>query len=56
MAQPKIFVRHSHNDDAFTGKLVNDLRQAGANATRLSSYNGGEQCSRSQRMTRSLTK
>ena len=32
MAQPKIFVSHSHKDDAFTERLVEDLRQAGADA------------------------
>jgi hypothetical protein len=26
MAQPKIFVSHSHKDDAFTSRLVADLR------------------------------
>jgi TIR domain len=31
-SQPKIFVSHSHKDDAFTECLVGDLRQAGANA------------------------
>ena len=32
MAPPKIFVSHSHKDDAFTERLVADLRQAGADA------------------------
>ena len=32
MAAPKIFVSHSHKDDVFTGRLVADLRQAGADA------------------------
>lgn len=32
MAAPKIFVSHSHNDDAFSERLVTDLRQAGADA------------------------
>ncbi len=29
-ASPRIFVSHSHKDDAFTNRLVNDLRRAGA--------------------------
>lgn len=32
MSQPRIFVSHSHKDEAFTETLVADLRQAGANA------------------------
>jgi formylglycine-generating enzyme required for sulfatase activity len=32
MSQPRVFVSHSHKDNAFTERLVNDLRQAGANA------------------------
>jgi formylglycine-generating enzyme required for sulfatase activity len=32
MAQPKIFVSHSHKDDAFTERLVEDLCKAGADA------------------------
>jgi uncharacterized protein YegL len=32
MVQPKIFVSHSHDDDAFATRLVADLRAAGANA------------------------
>ena len=32
MSQPRIFVSHSHKDDAFTERLVADLRQAGADA------------------------
>jgi hypothetical protein len=32
MSQSRIFVSHSHKDDAFTERLVADLRQAGANA------------------------
>jgi hypothetical protein len=27
---PKVFVSHSHSDDTFTNRLVDDLRQAGA--------------------------
>lgn len=30
MAEPRIFVSHSHRDDAFTERLVRDLRAAGA--------------------------
>jgi tetratricopeptide (TPR) repeat protein len=30
MAQPRVFVSHSHKDDAFTGQMVADLRAAGA--------------------------
>ena len=30
MAIPRIFVSHSHKDDAFTQRLVSDLRLAGA--------------------------
>jgi tetratricopeptide (TPR) repeat protein len=30
VAQPKVFVSHSHKDDAFTKRLVADLRAAGA--------------------------
>jgi len=32
MAAPKIFVCHSHKDDTFTERLVNGVRQAGADA------------------------
>lgn len=32
MVQPKVFVSHSHQDDAFTDKLVADLRLSGADA------------------------
>jgi hypothetical protein len=32
MAQPKIFVSHSHDDDEFAEKLVKDLNVAGAKA------------------------
>lgn len=32
MAQPKVFVSHSHVDDAFAERLVKDLRAAGADA------------------------
>jgi curved DNA-binding protein CbpA len=32
MATPKVFVSHSHKDNAFTERLVADLRQAGADA------------------------
>ena len=32
MAQPQIFVRHSHADDAFAERLADDLRAAGADA------------------------
>jgi hypothetical protein len=32
MAQPKVFVSHSHVDDAFAEQLVADLRAAGADA------------------------
>lgn len=30
MASPRVFVSHSHHDDAFTYKLANDLKSAGA--------------------------
>ena len=32
MAQPKIFVSHSHDDNNFAEKLVKDLNAAGSNA------------------------
>ncbi len=32
MAQPKVFVSHSHVDDAFAERLVDDLCAAGADA------------------------
>lgn len=32
MAQPKVFISHSHVDDAFAERLVKDLRAAGADA------------------------
>lgn len=32
MAQPNIFVSHSHKDDSFAERLVADLRKAGADA------------------------
>lgn len=29
-AQPRVFISHSHQDDTFTGRLVSDLKAAGA--------------------------